>query len=521
MPSERLYVGRADEGRAPSGDSLPTGAVPDDLAVEASKRVAVLALIIVLAALWMFFKGAVLQETVRESRLPTATWGILIAFVASIAMGIVSWRGLLPPREVLRMGLGYEILLCFVLNLAQNISGYPEDVIIIGLPGTCAIILIAPLLVPVAWNLRLGTTIASALAFPITLFIARAAGTPLPSTGIEVLLMGSVAVCATLALIAAKVVGNLSAEVTSARKAVQEMGSYHMIEELGRGGMGQVWRAEHRMLARPSAIKIIRPDNLKESNADRRRVALLRFEREARATAALTSPHTVQVFDFGLTHDGAFYYVMELLDGLDLMEIVKRHGALPPERVVHLVRQICESLAEAHSHGLVHRDLKPNNIMACKIGGRHDFAKVLDFGLVQHTDWERDSDASRLTLDGALLGTPAFMPPEMAMGDTDVDARADVYALGCLLYWLIVGRPPFLGTTAMATILMHVQEAPPRVSDMVPIPRELDALVLACMQKDAAQRPSDAGAMLKILNEVEMEREWTEQHANAWWATHG
>ena len=333
--------------------------------------------------------------------------------------------------------------------------------------------------------------------------------------------MGSVAVCATLALIAAKVVGNLSAEVTSARKAVQEMGSYHMIEELGRGGMGQVWRAEHRMLARPSAIKIIRPDNLKESDADRRRVALLRFEREARATAALTSPHTVQVFDFGLTHDGAFYYVMELLDGLDLMQIVKRHGALPPERVVHLVRQICESLAEAHSHGLVHRDLKPNNIMACKIGGRHDFAKVLDFGLVQHTDWEKDSDAGRLTLDGALLGTPAFMPPEMAMGHTDVDARADVYALGCLLYWLIVGRPPFLGTTAMATILMHVQEAPPRVSDMVPIPPELDALVLACMQKDAAQRPGDAGAMLEILNEVEMEREWTEQDAKEWWATHG
>jgi len=515
MPSERLYVGPGGEGKAPAGGGLATGALPDDLAIQASKRVAALALIISIGLLWALFKGRVLS-TGNSTREP-AYWGIALALAASIAMGVISWRGLLPPRKVIRMGLGYEILLCTFLDLAQNLAGYPEDAMIIGLPGTCAIILIAPLLVPAPWKLRLGTTIACALAFPATLIVARQFGEPLPAPDIEILLVGSVAVCALLALIAARIVGHMSEEVTLARTAAKEMGSYHMIEQIGRGGMGEVWRAEHRMLARPAAIKVIRPDNLNESSEDRRRVALTRFEREARATAALTSPHTVQIYDFGLTSGGAFYYVMELLDGIDLMQVVKKHGPMPYERAVFLVRHTCESLAEAHESGLVHRDLKPNNIMTCKIGGRHDFAKVLDFGLVQQSEWSDDEASGRLTVDGAMLGTPAFMPPEMAMGRTEVDARADIYALGCLLYWLIVGRPPFMGETAMATILMHVQEAPPRVSDMVDVPRELDAIVMGCMQKDPAQRPENAGALLGLLEDVEIRRPWTEARAKKWW----
>jgi len=515
MPSERLYVGRGDEGKAPVGDGLATDAMPDDLAVQASKRVAVLALIVVIGSLWALFKGHWLRT--GDSTREPAYWAIALALAVSIVMGGVAWRGLLPPRKVIRMGLGYEILLCTFLDLAQNLAGYPENAMIVGLPGTCAVILIAPLLVPAPWKLRLGTTIACALAFPATLVAAQVFGTPLPPADVEILLMGSVAVCAVLALIAARIVGHLSQEVTIARKAVKEMGSYHMIEEIGRGGMGEVWRAEHRMLARPAAIKVIRPDNLKESSADRRRVSLMRFEREARATAALTSPHTVQIFDFGLTSDGAFYYVMELLDGVDLMNVVKKHGAIPYERAVHILRQVCESLAEAHASGLVHRDLKPNNIMTCKIGGRHDFAKVLDFGLVQQSEWSDDDASGRLTVDGAMLGTPAFMPPEMAMGRTEVDARADIYALGCLAYWLIAGRPPFMGETAMATILMHVQEAPPRLSEMVDVPRELDAIVMSCMQKDPAQRPEHAGALLELLEDVELRRPWTEALAGTWW----
>jgi tRNA A-37 threonylcarbamoyl transferase component Bud32 len=519
MPSERLYVGGGGEGKSSAADSVAAGGVPDDLAVQASKRVAALALIIVIASLWALFKGKVLQHGAAGELREPAYWGIAIALAASLAMGIVAWRTLLPPRTVLRIGLGYEILLCTVLDLAQNTAGYPDNAIIIGLPGTCGIILIAPLLVPVPWKLRLGTTTACAVAFPITLFLAEMLGTPRPSPSNVVLLMGSVIVSAALALIAARIVSLLSEEVTKARKAVKDMGSYHMVEELGRGGMGEVWRAEHRMLARPAAIKIIRADNLRESNAERRRVALTRFEREAQATAALTSPHTVQVFDFGLTDDGAFYYVMELLDGLDLMQIIKKDGAMPVARAVFLVKQVCESLAEAHAAGLVHRDLKPNNIMACRVGGRHDFAKVLDFGLVQQTNWETDSDeAGRLTVDGALLGTPAFMPPEMAMGRTDVDARADVYGLGCLLYWLTVGRPPFMGETAMATILMHVQETPPRIGEMVEVPRELDAIVASCMQKDPAQRPEDAGALLALLETVELPTVWDEARAKQWWS---
>src|SRR5262249_3066175 len=199
----------------------------------------------------------------------------------------------------------------------------------------------------------------------------------------------------------------------------QELGSYKLIERLGGGGMGDVWRASHQLLARSAAIKFIRPQAIVGVTPSEARLLLKRFQLQAQGTASLSSMHTVGDYDFRSTDDGRFYYVMELLNGLDLDELVRRFGALSPARVVHLLAQVCESLAEAHARGLIHRDVKPANIYVCRKGERCDFVKVLDFGLVAHRGAPAGDD-TRLTQPHQAVGTPQFMPPEMALGrETD------------------------------------------------------------------------------------------------------
>ena len=235
--------------------------------------------------------------------------------------------------------------------------------------------------------------------------------------------------CAFVVVVPAKVLHRISRRL----KEAQELGSYYLIEPLGHGGMGEVWRAEHRLLAREAAIKLVRPELLGARSEEEAQRVLRRFEREAQATAALRSPHTIQVFDFGITQEGTFYYVMELLLGRDLESLVREFGPLPPERALYLLRQICHSLADAHAHGLVHRDIKPANIYVCRMGLDYDFAKVLDFGLVKIRD--RSSADTLVTADQRTTGTPAYMAPECILGDADVDRRADVYSLGCVAYF--------------------------------------------------------------------------------------
>ncbi|HYC33301.1 MAG TPA: serine/threonine-protein kinase, partial [Gemmatimonadales bacterium] len=254
-----------------------------------------------------------------------------------------------------------------------------------------------------------------------------------------------------MAYVAARVMYRLGAAVTEAR----EMGSYRLVQRLGKGGMGEVWRAQHQRLARPAAIKLIRPEVLGAQDAGSRDVLLQRFEREAQATAMLRSAHTLELYDFGVTDDGTFYHVMELLDGLDLRELVRRHGPVPSERVVYFLRQICDSLGEAHEAGLIHRDVKPANIYVCRYGRELDFIKVLDFGLVKHRHRQGAEDRD-LTADQVAGGTPAYMSPEQALGDVQVDPRSDIYAVGCVAYWLLTGTAVFEGRTAMETIVMHV-----------------------------------------------------------------
>jgi DNA-binding NtrC family response regulator len=293
------------------------------------------------------------------------------------------------------------------------------------------------------------------------------------------------------------------------------LGSYRLLEKLGAGGMGEVWRARHQLLARPCAVKLVRPELLGETGREQ---ALERFGREARTIARLGSPHTVRLYDFGVSETGNPYFVMELLDGLDLHSLVTRHGPLPPGRVVAVLRQVCRSLAEAHQAGLLHRDVKPQNVLLCRLGIECDVAKVLDFGLAKSI---RGDDA-QITGDGAVTGTPAYMPPERVVGEP-ADERSDLYSLGCVAYFLLTGRPVFTGEP-MAVMIHHVRStpAPPSAVSGSRIPEALEAVVLECLRKDPASRPASALDLWRRLGEVPLppEERWTRERAEAWWREH-
>jgi serine/threonine-protein kinase len=315
--------------------------------------------------------------------------------------------------------------------------------------------------------------------------------------------------------------------IDCARREVAEAGfagQYRLEKKLGTGGMGEVWLARHSMLARPAAIKVIRPETLVRSggarNAEAIATAMKRFEREARSTASLTSPHTIELYDFGTTADGSFYYVMEYLDGLDLDTLVQEHGPVPVERAVHLLVQAAESLADAHERGLIHRDVKPANIFSTRQGISHDFVKVLDFGLVKDTDY--DSAATQLTQEGLTSGTPAFMPPEIALGRHDVDGRADLYALGCVGYWLTTGQYVFPSSSPMEMIVNHVkaEPAPPSSRSEMRVPRQFDEVILRALAKDPDARFPSMRAFVKALEKVPLEETWDSDKAEAWWMLH-
>jgi serine/threonine-protein kinase len=322
-----------------------------------------------------------------------------------------------------------------------------------------------------------------------------------------------------MAYVGARVLFALGDEVRKAR----ELGSYRLVERLGEGGMGEVWRARHRLLARPAAIKLIRPLAGPSGIGSE---AARRFEREAQAIASLRSPHTVDLFDFGIADDGTFYYVMELLEGLDAERIVRRFGPMPAGRAINVIRQVCHSLSEAESISLVHRDIKPANIVLCRYGEDYDFVKVLDFGMVKAIYEQGDANCAptltALTGEHVVQGTPAFISPEQALGGRPVDNRADIYATGCLAYWLLTGELVFTGDTPMQLLIQHASAMPepPSARTELPIPAELDAIVLACLAKNPSDRPQTARELARRLEAVPVAGEWTPELARAWWETH-
>jgi eukaryotic-like serine/threonine-protein kinase len=293
------------------------------------------------------------------------------------------------------------------------------------------------------------------------------------------------------------------------RKAM-ELGQYTLLEKLGEGGMGQVFRARHAMLRRPTAVKLLHSDTDQD---------LARFEREVQLTAQLTHPNTITVFDYGKTPDGVFYYAMELLDGADLQKIVDASGPMPPARVVHVLEQVADALAEAHAIGLIHRDIKPANIILCARGTMRDVAKVVDFGLVKST--KSDAGAADLAVSAAntVLGTPLYMAPESIRSPDEVDARADLYALGAVGYFLLTGTPVFTGTSLVAILgdHLHAKPAPPSTRSGAKIDEDLEALLLACLAKSPGDRPASAVVLRDGLRACAAAGKWTEADAEAAW----
>ncbi|MCG8449613.1 MAG: serine/threonine protein kinase, partial [Pirellulales bacterium] len=311
------------------------------------------------------------------------------------------------------------------------------------------------------------------------------------------------------ATVGVKSIGALRREAFVAR----QLGQYRLKQMLGSGGMGEVYLAEHQMMKRPCAIKVIRPE--KAGNPK----VLARFEREVRATAKLSHWNSIDIFDYGRTHDGTFYYVMEFLPGHNIGELVATHGALPPARIVYLMKQVCDALAEAHGQGLIHRDIKPANIYCAYRGGVFDVAKLLDFGLAKPLTNAKDSE---LTQEGSITGSPLFMSPEQAMGSGEVDARSDIYSLGAVMYYMATGRPPFAYPQPIKVMVAHASEAPQPLRELNPeIPEELEDIILRCLEKQPEDRFQDVAMLRDMLEGIPTLEPWTAAEAACWWNDYG
>lgn len=317
-----------------------------------------------------------------------------------------------------------------------------------------------------------------------------------------------------LPLIAALVATYGTHIINSARREAfkaKQLGQYRLMDRLGGGGMGVVYKAEHVLLKRPCAIKLIKPEN--EADA----TAIAHFEKEVKITAKLTHWNTVEIYDYGHTDDGTFYYVMELLPGMSLEELVRDHGPLPPERVVHLMRQVCGALQEAHDVGLIHRDIKPANIFAAHRGGVHDVAKLLDFGLVKDVV-DRPESRGQAARQGSFSGTPLYMSPEQASAYDEVDGRADLYSLGAVAYHLLTGQPPFSGNSIVELLTAHARSEVAAPSTLnVNVPKDVDEVVLRCLAKDSNERFPDAATFERALAECACADQWTTERAAEWW----
>jgi serine/threonine-protein kinase len=362
--------------------------------------------------------------------------------------------------------------------------------------------------VPTPFRWTLGVSAAAVLpAVAFTwLFHARSGGMAATVSHTLMALMWCTLAVA-ISTVVSHIIYGLRREVREAR----QLGQYTLEEKLGEGGMGQVFRARHAMLRRPTAVKLLPPDRSGES-------ALKRFEREVQLTAILTHPNTVQVFDYGRTADGIFYYAMEYMDGLNLDQLVSLHGAQPAGRVVHVLRQVAGALSEAHGIGLIHRDVKPANIILCERGGVPDVAKVFDFGLVR----EAGQGDQSLTGTNVITGTPLFLSPEAIQSPDAVDARSDLYALGGVAYYLLCSRHVFEGQSVVEICGHHLHTVPVPPSEKLGalVPSELEALVMACLEKDADRRPQTARELQGRLDALALTLPWSESQARDWWSSH-
>ncbi len=501
---ESEFLQKAIATPTPSAGALGASAtgLPTDIVQEASKRLGWAGLIYSATFFLAFFGGQFVGKAAGVPGDPDFTLHTIVA-VVSIAAGLAvfSLSRLMKGRPVLLLDLGliFEVVGAFGISMSTFWGIWPEWSPselsgFMGIPWECVWIIIFPLLAPNTPGKILLASLAAASTGPLTIVLSKSFGATSPDVPVALVFgyfLATTYLCAGIAFVISGVVYHIGCRLRRAR----EIGSYQLARLLGHGGMGEVW------LAKPTVLR--------------------RFEREAQATAALRSYHTIQLYDFGVTQEGSFYYVMELLKGLNFDSLVTRFGPIPAARAVHLLRQVCHSLEEAHESGLIHRDIKPANIYTCRLGLEYDFVKVLDFGLVKASG-KREAGAAELTAEGIATGTPAFMAPEMALGKGEIDGRVDIYGVGCVGYWLLTGQRVFEGDTPLATVVAHVQEkpVPPSQRTELEIPDSLERVIISCLEKDPAGRPQNAADLEAQLRGCDVDGRWTAGRAKEWWSLH-
>jgi eukaryotic-like serine/threonine-protein kinase len=519
--STRRLLGRRPSTPARTTTTSPPGqSLPTDLMGQTCRRVGIVS--IVFASLWAFtlLMNNLVAGWLGEMAFMRELWPFpgnlvsLIGVVSSLGMTALAHR-LSGKPQLLDVGAGYLILQCFLVSI---LSQWAPVAINPRVSWVCIPILFYPAIVPTTPRKTLITSLLAASTEPLALGLSHLRGVTVHLNTFYVLWdVLPTYICAFLVVIPVKIIHGLGQQVRRARA----LGSYRLEEPLGKGGMGEVFRATHQMLARPAAVKLIRSEIIDSSSPSTARVITERFRREAEAAASLRSPHTISLYDFGVAQDGTFFLVMELLDGMDLETLVERFGPVPADRTVYLLRQVCESLAEAHTRGLVHRDIKPSNIFTCRMGLDVDFVKVLDFGLVKSVG-EGSRESTLLTAPDSTTGTPAYIAPEVIRGDRVPDHRVDIYTLGCVGYWLLTGRLVFQAPNAIQLMYQHANASPvaPSQRSELEIPADLDRIILSCLAKLPEDRPQSARELSQLLGTTTVARCWTEERAHRWWDRH-
>lgn len=463
--------------------------------------------------MWLIGLRSTYDPLPGESLVPAV--GTILTVAGAGGLAWAAGYSKIPTKALLYAALVFEILICLAISLGNPLSFYEDTGAVPLLTWVTPVIIFFPLVVPYPPAVTLVAAILAALTRPAGLFWLSSSGLITVTSEDYLSCSFGPAIGVVIAYFASKTVHGLGVQVAEARR----MGSYKLVRLLGQGGMGEVWEAEHHMLARPAAVKLIRPELLGPAGPERDRT-LKRFAREAQATSMMRSQHTVNLYDFGMSPDGTFFYVMELLEGMNAEALVKKFGPLPAARAVYLLRQACHSLNEAHQEGIVHRDIKPANIYVCRYGLEEDFVKVLDFGLVKASRKAAPTDATQ-TMENRISGTPAYMSPEQAMGTDRNNPLSDIYALGCVAYWLLTGRLVFEGATPLEVLVQHANREPfpPSQQTELPVPEKLDQVILACLKKDMEQRPRSA---LELSEQLEQSlaghsEPWTPALAHQWW----
>ncbi|MHB8900479.1 MAG: serine/threonine-protein kinase [Thermoguttaceae bacterium] len=504
-----LEVSRAHVGVVAGGGPKFT----DETAGLLRRRLAAAAMVLT-AVLGAAFAGNLLQGVV-------ALWWLRALVLAALLGSALALRGRrkfsLRRLRILELVIHGAVIVQITAMMAARLAEFaaqhdaPSAIAVekLFLAAWCVLITVYGIFMPNQWR-RAGIVMGSMALVPYlalavqrwwlpglaALLDADRAGSPIPLP----------LVAAVAATYGAHIINTARREAFKAR----QLGQYRLMERLGGGGMGEVYKAEHVLLKRPCAIKLIKAEN--EADAS----AIAHFEKEVKITARLTHWNTVEIYDYGRTDEGTFYYVMELLPGMSLEEIVREHGPLPAARVVHLLRQVCGALQEAHQVGLIHRDIKPANIFAAQRGGVCDVAKLLDFGLVK--DAVETPGREKLPRQRSFSGTPLYMSPEQASAYDAVDGRADLYSLGAVAYHLLTGKPPFSGSSIVELLTAHARTEPTAPSALNPdVPSDLDEVVLRCLSKDVNDRFADAATLEKALAACACADHWTADAAAQWW----